>query len=365
MNIAGGAEDIPSPPPRAVWVDYKGSELIQCARALCSIIFCQECDRLPGSTIEFICSITLASVIAREVHTEARSMPRSKGPYELVLKMLEDPAIMIPELRRTFDFVNDLWGENCVTAALTVADCLNIMFGKQNVESSREGNDDDFRDGGSWRNGLTSGVVGGSSIGLVELQPNSTTSDSTLVHIDRGNFLSPKEWHHRRKVIGSATCDVLVAQTHGRWVVAFPMSSPISKSAVRRRCIIIPISPQQNDVEVQNSDLPRILRELFFENPDASVSDQLHGNENCGGSDPVGFVDGVTVEQLLNALVLGFALASVVKAGLFFVNCDIPYDLHSQCSRLDEMHTCDDISRGPFGQSLYDMGTCFVFGPQN
>lgn len=365
MNIGGGAEDIPSPPPRAICVDYKGSELIQCARALCNNIFCQECDRLPKSIIEFICSISLASVIAREVYTETRSMPRSKESYELVLKMLEDPAIMIPELRRTFDFVNELWGDNCVTAALTVADCLDIMFGKQSIESSREANDDDFRDGGSLRNGLTSGVVGGSNIGLVELQSNSATSDSTLVHVDRGNPLSPKEWQHRRKVRGSASCDVLVAQTHGRWVVAFPMSSPISKSAVRRRCIIIPISPQGNDDEMQDSGLPRTLRELLFENSDASVSDRLHGNENCGGSDPVGFADGMTVEQLLNALVLGFTLASMIKVGLFFVNCDFPYDLHSQCSRFDEIHTCDDISRGPSRQSLYDMGTCFVFGPQN
>ena len=368
MNTAGGSDDSPPLPPRTICIDYEGSELFQCARALSSLVFPQECDRLPESTIEFVCTISVASVLAREMHTGAKSESGSEDANVLVIKMLEDPAIMVPEVRRILDVLNQLWGENCVTATLTEEHCLDIMFGKQGMKSSGEGNDDDSRDGGSLTNGLTSGVVGGNDIGLIILQDGSTTSSCATVHIDRVTSLSPKVWQQRRRVRGSISSDVLIAQHLGCWVVAFPTITPLSELAVRRRCIVIPVTLQRTDDKMQDSGVLTALRELFLKMHDSSVSDEVNGNEDCGERDPVGFADGVTVEQLLNALVIGFALASMVKVGLFLVNCDIPYNEHSECSRFDEEYTCGDSSRESSRlsrQLLYDMGTCFVFGPEN
>lgn len=376
MEGDGGAADVPyipsSPPPRAMCVGCKSYELVEAARALFGLVLLQQDDSVPASTIEAICSVSVASVVARELYSKAMSTPRNEDALALVLKMVEDPAVMIPEVRRSLTALKQLWGDNHVTAALTEEDLLYIMFGEDEMKYQGLDYEDSARDGGSLSCiSASAGGIGSNKLGLVTIKSTSKTSGCFAIHVDRGSPLSPKEWCQRRRVKGGNGSDVFITQILGSWVVAFPVSSPISESTVRQRCIIIPITSQpvvDSAIQrIQHSSESKALRDLFFGDGGDDITDDTASSEDDGSGDPVGFVDVLTVEQLLNALVLGFALASVVKLIVFFARCDHPWKSLPEGPMRDG--TCiedDPVVVGPSPSAppnMHDLGMCFVFGP--
>jgi hypothetical protein len=294
--------------------------------------------------------------------------PKSEDALALVLKMVEDPAVMIPEVRRSLTVLKQLWGESHVTTGLTCEDLLYMLFGEEETKCQGLDNDDSARDGGSLTNiSASAGGIGTNKLGLVNLK----SPDCISIQVDRGTPLSPNDWWHRRLVKNGNGSDVLITKMSENWVVSFPVSSLLSESTVRQRCVIIPITSQpvvDSAMQlIQHAIESRAMRDLFFGDGVGDMSDDTASSVDSGSGDPVRFTAGLTVEQLLNALVLGFALASVVKLVVFFARCDHHWKPLAEGPMRDGRCIADGpvaiAHSSPGPRDLYDLGMCFVFGP--
>jgi len=359
--IQEGKSSPPSPPPRVICHEALASlhESPSVTQACAEVL--EESHTYPPTAIIALCAAAASAVVSRELTRASAGDFDPEATLQLVLAMLQDEHVMIPEIRQTLLMAQKRqWAFDSNSKDVTFEMMSALLFGAGSIEG---------QDYPSAERTATKG-----RLGLVRF---SDESRPTLldVQVSQNCRLSPQEWAQKhRNSLSNLDGNIFIFQLPGSngWTLAFPVVTE-KGSAIRRRLMLLPT--KKDLPELPSSCASRALRDMvFYEGgDDHSPLDEDDRREPDGVTD-------ITVDRLMNSLVVAFVLATSVKLYLFYVRCGGHARWHSgsaqevgiealgvdvSCSAtypIESQISAAESSHGSLSW-LVQMAACFLYGP--
>jgi hypothetical protein len=319
-----------------------------------------ESHTYPLTAIVALCTAAAAAVISRELTQAPAGDCDPEATLQLVLVMLQDDQVMIPEMRQTLLMAQKKqWTFDSNCEDVTFEQMSALLFGVGGIDGQE-----------------TTATKG--RLGLVRFSARfSDESRPTLldVQVSRNCQLSPEEWTHQQKQsLSNFNGGIFMFQLPGAngWALAFPVVTE-KGSVIRRRLMVLPT--KKDLTELSSCCASRAIRDMVF----SEGGDDHSSLDEDDRREPDGVTD-ITVDRLMNSLVVAFVLATSVKLYLFYVRCGGNTRGHSEssqevgiealgadesCSVTDPIESqISDPESSHGGLSwLVQMAACFLYGP--
>jgi len=370
--------NVPLPPPRIVCHDFF-SEVGSSAGVQLAFFEILGCDHVYSVTaVAAVWSVAASTIILRELtHTAGfKSGCDGEATLDIVLAMVCDEQVVIPEIRRVLLFCRDQWlADSGTWGEFSLGHMSTMLFGA--TCGTEDGN----------RSLTSSQATGNRRLGLVRFCLNSLSISN--IQVDQKDALTAEEWlkYCNCQYLGNniSTTGVLVFQmpSSNGWSIAFPVTttreSASGDSIVRRRMVILPAlcNVAIDDIgrhvqELQASTEGRILRDLYFCEKEGSI-DMIDGFRSPLIRENPADLTEITLDRLLNSLAIAFFLATAVKLYLFFKRCgeQLPPHVHAnkELCGADTVDLQRDLGSSAAGLLAHDWGwakemaLCFLYGP--